>query len=818
MDHSMTPTDNDEKVQNVTFSDESQFAKLAIDQNTDPTYDAVPTGDVSLQNFLSRPIKIFSTTWTPNLSFVDEFNPWTLFLTNARVANRIAGYSLIRCNLKVKFMINGNPFYYGRAIATYRPLPTIDKLHEYRTNEEVDLVRNSQLPHVFLNPTDSSAGEMALPFFWPNSFMSVLKEEWQKMGSIDVRSMTTLKHANGGTDPITVTAFAWAEDVVLSLPSQANPASLIPQSGEGKISKPASSVARIAGKLKDIPVIGPYMMAGETIGNAISSVASTFGYCRPNIDKIDNVRPAFVGNTANTNVPDNCTPLSYDFNQQVTIDPATVGLGNTDEMALAHVWTKESYMCKFGFATTDLPEERIFCTLVDPGVQRVKIVEDAANEWHKTACSFATLPFHSWRGSMKYRFQIVSSGYHRGRLKFVYDPVESQETAEYNVAYTKIVDINEEKDFTLTVGWGQAQQYRHILHNDDDETKYFRVDGGKTPVLSTSTYGNGELSVYVVNGLTSPNSTIDNNIEIIVYVSCGDDFEVAKPTSEYMTHITPVSDYVTQSGECDEPENTTSAELNPTSPTGDFWMICKGEEYKSIRNLVKRYCFGNYLAGVATVAAENRLVYTAPAFPMHYGRTEVGPFESTGVVGTYDRNYGSIPTLLGYYSTAYAGMRGSIKLKILGMGLNGSETEKVINVTKRTVHKTFAVFSSHDQTAIPADRVAVMANALGYGPDGMVFSPAMQQPINEVQIPYYSELRFLSPRVRLWHEICDENDLFAAGDYPAFTHEMWNMAGNGDNGNADRIILISFAAGDDFSLFFYQGPPVFYSYTDAYSL
>jgi hypothetical protein len=38
------------------------------------------------------------------------------------------------------------------------------------------------------------------------------------------------------------------------------------------------------------------------------------------------------------------------------------------------------------------------------------------------ACGAAAMPFKYWSGSMKYRFQVVCSAFHRGRIAVVYDP------------------------------------------------------------------------------------------------------------------------------------------------------------------------------------------------------------------------------------------------------------------------------------------------------------------------------------------------------------------------------------------------------------
>jgi hypothetical protein len=146
---------------------------------------------------------------------------------------------------------------------------------------------------------------------------------------------------------------------------------------------------------------------------------------------------------------------------------------------------------------------------------------------HMPAVAYATFPFEYWKGSLRYRFQIVCSGYHKGRLKIVYDPYGVPQTAtvadpaEYNTAYTEIVDIAECNDFTVDVGWGQNTPWRQHLNFPQILGNSFASASGTTPApalglnsANTIGVGNGTLAVYVVNELTVPNSTVTADIEV----------------------------------------------------------------------------------------------------------------------------------------------------------------------------------------------------------------------------------------------------------------------------------------------------------------
>jgi hypothetical protein len=146
------------------------------------------------------------------------------------------------------------------------------------------------------------------------------------------------------------------------------------------------------------------------------------------------------------------------------------------------------------------------------------------------ATAVAAMPFRYWTGTLKYRFQIVCSTFHKGRLKFVYEPNEV-DAVEYNTNYMRIVDIAKEQDFTLDIGIGQeVNLLTHHNPGADNVTEVY-----STTKYTSNDVGNGVLSVYVVNELTTPNSTVNNDIEINMFISAGDDFEVFVPSNEYQS-------------------------------------------------------------------------------------------------------------------------------------------------------------------------------------------------------------------------------------------------------------------------------------------
>jgi hypothetical protein len=123
---------NKSQYQNVKFADQHDPYMYQVKSRVDPTRTMQDSDDAMLENFFSRPIKIFSSQWDVGATYFEQFNPWSLYLNNPRVSNRIANFKLLRGKLKLKFVINGSGFQYGRLIASYLPLATADALSENR--------------------------------------------------------------------------------------------------------------------------------------------------------------------------------------------------------------------------------------------------------------------------------------------------------------------------------------------------------------------------------------------------------------------------------------------------------------------------------------------------------------------------------------------------------------------------------------------------------------------------------------------------------------------------------------------------------------
>jgi hypothetical protein len=164
------------------------------------------------------------------------------------------------------------------------------------------------------------------------------------------------------------------------------------------------------------------------------------------------MRPTNASSLAVSNTPVTLQKLSVDDKQELSIDPRIVGLSGDDPLAIGTIAKREAWFTKFDWAIGTQPNSLLWNAHVTP-------ITFATTGTVPTGFLFpplavAACPFEYWTGTIRYRFQVVCSTFHKGRLRISYDP-QPGNTIEYNTAYTRIIDITNTQDFTIDIGIGR---------------------------------------------------------------------------------------------------------------------------------------------------------------------------------------------------------------------------------------------------------------------------------------------------------------------------------------------------------------------------
>lgn len=746
---------------------------------------------ITLGDFLSRPVQIDTFLWAVAGSFNFSLNPWNLFLTNSRVSNRISNFKMLRGKLCIKIIVNGNGFYYGRGIVSYNPAYGRDEWPGGLS--ALDIVLQSQRQKIFIDPTLSEAGVLKLPFFNPYNAIDLNDITGTTFGYLDYTSLNALRHVNGGTVPLTVTTYAWMEDVSLDGLTTVNASGLTPQmamskeadenetaNSEGVISGALTAAANVAGALSKVPAMAEVALPAQTALKVGSNIAKMFGYSRPNITKAPDVyNPRPYSSLASTTTPDTSVKLTVDGDQTLALGSGVAGVKQEgDPMGFKNIASTESYLTTFDWNEGLGNGTFLYNMRVHPLMFR----KDASDFFWFTPSGVASLPFHTWTGSMKIRFQIVCSSMHKGRLRITYDPAYVDNLTDYNTAYTKIVDIVDETDFTICVKPTQNVKYmtRPSMTAILSEADCFST----TQYTTEATYGNGVVAVSIVNGLTSVGSTT-NNVQINVYTSFCDDFHVNNPTNDlagmsYFAAPVQVASMVPQmdmgiesmanpaANTEESPNEASVAEKNKDEDHQA--MIYYGEDIRSFRNYIKRYVTFASAQPTAGTGPDSHL--TMYGDPYLRGNSNNDPQCGFPFVS--------------FVKNCYAGWRGSFRWKI----------SRAVPASKVYMYRT-PVSTAYSFIQNTWGYTDVSNQFWNHSHSGAALVSSNVNDILEFELPYYSNERFAIGR---------QQDLTA----PTYSHAEWALLTFRATSASDYTDSFV-AAGEDFEVYSWLGsPPMIY--------
>jgi len=811
----------------TTFSDFNSGYVHNVSDYSDTTYDICQEADLDLGKFFERPILIASINWGVGNILQSTIDPWVSYLNSPRVANRITNYKNLRAQLHLKFVINGNPFYYGHAIAHLVPLPLTSHFAPINFSHFYELIPASQNPHIYLDPTTSEGGELVVPFLYPYNAFDLPTGNYAEAAAVVIRDMSPLAHANGGNQPISISVFAWLTDVKLSGLTSHNIFALVPQGGDeygtGIVSDKAQAVAAAMAKIES-PSIKPYARATGMIAETVAGVARMFGYSRPN--SIDPTKPMAMhpyGNLANTNLGDDAIKLTLDAKQELTIDPRTIGVTPDDEMSLRTLAMKESFITKFGWSSADTVGTDLHYHVVKPTQFGLGAIDPSSGiRYYPTPAAWVAAPFEFWRGSMMFRFKVIASSFHKGRLRISYDPTYSQSVDTFNVVQNYVVDIAENKEFCLKVGWNQPQSYATIT--DFTAT----LPWGALPIVVSPGLSNGTLKVEVLNELTSPiTGATTEVIEVLVFASMCDDFEVQSPNSgrlstlmfldsttagaglmanEESSALVEELEMVPQAGmdigedntgmtaPCDNMEDCAIAPPLPVDETPGIYF---GEMPSSWRQCLKRYNFHS-TSTIETAVGAGVLNLTRPNIPNYRGPTINGVHRtSTGVPYNY-----SDMTLLNWVMPAYLGVRGGIRYKYAVANVKTGGIIGTLHAVRSAGKPGWSESVFGYATAPFAGQVTDSSEASFFFRKywshtwaGANTVPLTQNSVLAIEVPFQDTKRF-------WNARRTDYDV-ANTEVPGFRVDLCYTA-------TCPMLHQYVAVGDDFSCFMFVNAPPFY--------
>lgn len=743
-----TATDDttSEKVvaENITFRDGALSERITMGDMSAGDYDADTDVIGGLGSFLSRPVRIHDFVWQESTFYSAGINPWQLYFNTAQIKKKLDNYGRIRCKLHLKFVLNASPFYYGSLRACYFPLQ--DARANY-TNT-ADQLPFSQVPGVYLEPQNMSTAEITLPFLYPHNWLdATLAVNFTNMGYLHFLQYADLRSANGVTGAgINVSVYAWAEEVEVMGPTTV----LALQSDEyeeenGTISGPATAIANVAGKLTDTPIIAPFAMATQVGAKAVASIAKLFGYSNPPmIDDVLPYQPKTFHAFANTETRMPMDKLAIDPKNEVTISSKVTGVDEEDPLAFTNLLTRESFLQGTLWSGSTPVDTLLWSAKVAPGY-----MSNTGAVYTTTPASYVSQMFRYWRGTMIYKFRIIKTQYHKGRLIISWDPLANNTlTADTETTtLTRIVDLELEDEVLFVVPYKATTPYLKTIETGGQT--YF--SNGTTPAYPlTPSTSNGAITVRVQNTLTGPAAS--PSIDILAYVSCGDDFQFAVPKNISARWTAGDPTGVIQSEDQLEP-----IDGGIITPDAKMAAITFGESLASLRPLLHRTSLSvqQSVSDPTGVGLGRRFaVMGYPRFPIGTGRNPDAFSRATIAAVSTPYSY-STNHPMDWVLNAFVGVRGSTNLhfETLAMGIDGlegvsverSDLSPILN-SAGALRNAIAYTTSPASVGTIARNVTAPSAALGtlpaWGQSGMSVTSRLAQPALSVAVPQYTNARF----------------------------------------------------------------------------
>lgn len=559
---------------------------------------AVSDGEQNtLLDILSRPVQLFSATW-PLTSIrgtkLGSFDIPDAWITNPMISRKLSGFRFYRCDIEVELQVNAQPFNAGAIYMWFEPYA--DQLQSVPTST-MFITGRTGYPNVQLFLEDATSAKLVCPYVTNQNAYTYTTEAGVIGGKLHLEILSQLT----GSLDAEITLYMWAKNIRVEQPTQTPLGTYInAQAGEEEwpepedqaapgsegayidataiqteekiASKPGTSVSKIlgaAGKAVSVLSVVPEVGVVAAIAGGVLSlgglIAGAFGWSKP-LDQGTNqmVQIGLNRNLTNFNGDSKAKVAAIDATNKVDM-PVDAFRSTKDEMAFRSMLGKELYIGENQWAVTDVAGSTIVGFSVAP-----ELFYDSQSgtvggqNGTFTAMHYAgalAQLFRYWRGSLEFRFKLVKTQYHSGRIEVLWFPGEiGDAVTNPEMMYREIHDIRSKNEFVVKIPFNYPYPWCSLV----------KPGGSYT----------GRLFVRVLNPLRAP-TTVAQSVKVLTYMRAGPDFQFAMPRSMRNTLVahTPKPTVNAQA-------NFTEVTLNEDTKVNQRGV---GEAVLSARTLCRRY-------------------------------------------------------------------------------------------------------------------------------------------------------------------------------------------------------------------------------------
>lgn len=527
-------------------------------------------GSKTIDEFLQKPSRIA----TGNLSASDtgklfELDPFLTLYGTAQKSRKLSGVYLIRADVVITLQINAVRFQAGRYILAFMPSfgngNTSWSNYKYKMHT-ANLTTISQLPHVEIDLAQQTHATLRIPF--ASAYTHLLPSSTASTSPINFGTLFMVPYwplIPGSSDtiaPYTV----WAHFENIHLGSVAAPQSgySIGQkeakaAGVGPVSAVAVKVAKTASVLGQIPMLAPATMMVSWLADMTKSVATIWGFSKPLVQTpASRVHRSILPYAAVTDQNINSHPLALVSKNEVVINSGASSK-DVDEMSFDFVKGVFAYTGNMTWQTSATSDTLLGSYTHAPA----SYVTAFGKGYIYSPIAFLQSFFQFWRGGLKFRFKLVKTEFHSGRLRISYSPSYQSSASigsisDLDILHQEIIDIRDVSEFEICIPYVSPELY------------------------SLDARAVGTLFVHVLDPLVAP-STVSATVPILVEVAGCPDLEFAVPVTTYLEPYAPVT---AMSGYTLGGLTTLGAGSgNPDLPS----TVAIGEKILSFRQLLRKF-------------------------------------------------------------------------------------------------------------------------------------------------------------------------------------------------------------------------------------
>jgi len=583
----LIPTSNSSQNPTTKFADDTigYEAQETRRVDLDPfSSHVIAPSSQTIVDYLQRPSIISSGNLSASDSGILFFADVTSLITPQKFS-RMSNIYTYRADFEVTLQVNADRFQQGRYILFY--LPTGGALSPANTGNSLlwknmhtcNLTKITQLPHVEIDLATQTHVTLKIPYtsIYPMiSWSTVNSASAQGLGIFGICPYSPLNPGSGGSTTCGYALLGSLQNVKIGSASvnQADDSTKEAQAQNiGPITSALNRVSLVGDVLGDVPLIGSAARNVSWYAKVASRATSIMGWSKPIAlsapTRMDRKTTPF---NAVSDVSTNAKPLGVLSENSVRVPSSLTS--SVDEMDYGFIVKHFAHLLSLSWTTSGVTGNVL---------GTIPVIPQGSVAWSKgyahTPLSFVYNQFARYRGSIKYRFKLVKTAFHRGRLIVAFYPgisIGTPSIGNSEYVFREIVDVSTTSAFEVCCPYMVP-----------------------TPWTNQNTQI-GTMVVYILDPLVAPVS-VSTSVDILLEVAGGDDMQFSVPIT---WQVEPYAPSTAQAGD-ESYSETPCFTLGPKSnaPLDLINVETSGEVVKSVRQLIKRnwhYGIGSGNLGGAT--------------------------------------------------------------------------------------------------------------------------------------------------------------------------------------------------------------------------